>query len=48
MKTLLQKLFPFEELKETAARFPLSVFCALALFGLMVLLNHDVMDDGEN
>lgn len=42
--SLLARLFPLDDLKETAMRFPLSVACALALFLIAVLSIHDVID----
>lgn len=42
--TLLQKLFPVDDLKETVLRFPLSVACALALFVIAILSIHDIVD----
>lgn len=41
MKTLIEKLFPFEELFLTVKRFPLSIVCALGLFVIAVLEIHN-------
>lgn len=48
MKAFLNKFSSFflqGGLKETVLRFPLSSFCAFALFVLVVLTSHDVIDE---
>ena len=42
--SLIQKLIPLDDLKETAMRFPLSVVCALALFVIAILEIHDIVE----
>ena len=44
MSNLLQRLLPINAFKETLCRFPLSIVCCLYLFGLMVLVIHDIVD----
>ena len=44
MTSLIQRLLPIDAFKETLFRFPLPVACSLYLFGLMVLVIHDVVD----
>lgn len=44
MTHLLQRLLPIDAFKDTLYRFPLAVACSLYLFGLMVLVIHDVVD----
>lgn len=44
MPHLLQRLLPIDAFKETLYRFPLAVACSLYLFGLMVLVIHDIAD----
>ncbi len=46
-KSLLQKIVPFDDLKETILRFPLSVLCALGLFTISIALVHDFVDKEE-
>lgn len=43
MTELLQKLIPLNELKQTMQRFPLSAFCSIALFTLLLLNIHDLI-----
>jgi len=44
MSNLFQRLLPINAFKETLCRFPLSIVCSLYLFGLMVLVIHDIVD----
>ncbi len=41
--SLLKKLIPFDDLKDTAMRFPVPVVCALALFVIAVLAIHEIV-----
>lgn len=47
MAKLIERLFPFEALRETLIRFPLSVLMAICLFGIGICSVHDwkIMDD---
>ncbi len=47
MKKLLQKIIPFDDLKETIFRFPLSILCALSLFIISISLVHELIDENE-
>ncbi len=47
MKNLIQRIFPFDDLKETILRFPLSVLCALILFVIGIGLNHGFINDND-
>ncbi|MGH1404562.1 MAG: DUF4153 domain-containing protein [Alphaproteobacteria bacterium] len=47
IKNLMERLLPFDELYDTVKRFPLSVFCSVALFFIGIMIVHDVIDDDE-
>ncbi len=44
---ILKRLIPFNNLKETILRFPLSVLCALALFVIGILLIREIVDEHD-
>lgn len=47
VQTLIQKFFPFDELRATICRFPLPVLCSTVLFIIGILSVHRVIDDHE-
>mgnify|MGYP001250198164 CR=1 FL=1 len=47
MTSLIQKLIPIDELKETVTRFPLSIICGIALFILLFCGNHEILDNDD-
>ncbi len=44
---ILKRLIPFDELKETVLRFPLSILCAVVVFLIGALIVNEYVDEDE-